>query len=272
MGLDHRQRGGIRRRRAAPDLAQDGPNLGKLSQQAILDLKRAPRLRDRQSRYRGRHVENIALTHGRHELAAGLRPRHQCQREQAEGDPDADHLVPQRKADKRHVDPDHESIEGILGLGTDLPAHEVAREDGDHCDGDQGRGRHGNGLGKSQGLEQPPGLSFQGEDRHERNGHHQQRHKQTRADLLGRLADQLPVIRVRRPFLVFVKVFDDHDRGIDDRTDGHGDARDRHDVGIDAGQLHDDERSQDPQGKDHRGHQGASHMPQKEHADQGGDD
>ena len=55
-----------------------------------------------------------------------------------------------------------------------------------------------------------------------------------------------PAVLVRQWLLldVLVHVFDHHDRRIDHRADGDRDTAQRHDVGVDALQLHDDERDE----------------------------
>ena len=69
-----------------------------------------------------------------------------------------------------------------------------------------------------------------------------------------------------------MRVLDDDDRRVDHRTDGHGDAAEGHDVGVDPEDLHRDE------GHDHRGRdgddrdEGTRNVPEEYENDQRDDD
>ena len=65
-----------------------------------------------------------------------------------------------------------------------------------------------------------------------------------------------------------VRVLDHHDRGVHHRADGDGDAPQRHDVGVDALQVHDDDGHQHRQRQGQHGHQRRAQVQQEEGADQ----
>src|SRR5207302_2912818 len=93
-------------------------------------------------------------------------------------------------------------------------------------------------------------LRFESEDRHEGEGDDQQREKAGPADFLHRLDQDFLIGTLTSAVFpsieLLVRVLDDHDGRVDHRTDGHGDAAEGHDVGVDPEDLHRDE------GDDHR--------------------
>ena len=79
-------------------------------------------------------------------------------------------------------------------------------------------------------------------------------------------------MRVMPGLDVLVRVFDHHHRRIDHGADGDGDAAQRHDVGVDALVMHDDEGDQDAQRQRDDGHEGRAQVKQEHEADQRHDD
>ena len=71
---------------ARPDLAEHARDLGHRLDHAVGLLQELAGLGRRQSRQRGRHVEEIALVHRRHELAAELQHRPRGRRQRERGD------------------------------------------------------------------------------------------------------------------------------------------------------------------------------------------
>ena len=62
----------------------------------------------------------------------------------------------------------------------------------------------------------------------------------------------------------------DHDYcSIHHGTDGNGNAPQRHDVGVNALVMHDDERRQNPQGQRHNGHKGRAQVKEEDGAHHG---
>ncbi len=112
-----------------------------------------------------------------------------------------------------------------------------------------GRG-HGVGLGESQRREQPSFLTLKREDGNKGEGYNQETEEQRRADFGRRVRDNAPafVAFKRNIGVIVLPMFDllvgvlDHDDGrIDHGADGDGDPTQRHDIGIDALAVHDDE-------------------------------
>ena len=67
-------------------------------------------------------------------------------------------------------------------------------------------------------------------------------------------------------------VFDHHDRCVDHRADGDGDAAERHDVRIEALVMHDQERDQNPHREGEDRHEGAADMQQEKDGHQRDDE
>ena len=76
-------------------------------------------------------------------------------------------------------------------------------QDGNQRDGKQRREKHREGLGEGQRLKEPSGLSFQREDRDERDGDDQQRKEERAAHLARGMQDGFDLARelVRSPLL-----------------------------------------------------------------------
>ena len=70
---------------------------------------------------------------------------------------------------------------------------------------------------------------------------------------------------------LLVGVLDHHHGRVDHGPDGDGDAAQRHDVGVDALALHDQEGGQHPQRQGEDRHQGRAQVAQEQGADQGHD-
>ena len=64
-------------------------------------------------------------------------------------------------------------------------------------------------------------------------------------------------------FQMFVRVLDHHDRRVHHRADGNRYAAQRHDVGVDALLMHDDERGKDAQRQSDDGHKGRAQVEQE---------
>jgi hypothetical protein len=69
-------------------------------------------------------------------------------------------------------------------------------------------------------------------------------------------------------FDVLVGVLDHHDRRVHHRADGDRDAAQRHDVGVDALPVHDDERGQHADRQGHHRHQRRAQVEQEDRAHQ----
>ena len=67
---------------------------------------------------------------------------------------------------------------------------------------------------------------------------------------------------------LLVCILDHHDSRVDHRTDGNGDATERHDVGIDSLVVHDDEGHEHAHGERDDGNQGRAQVEQEQQAHQ----
>ena len=70
---------------------------------------------------------------------------------------------------------------------------------------------------------------------------------------------------MRGPGQVLVAVFHHHHGAVDHRADGNGDPPQRHDIGVEPLQAHDDKGHENPQRQDDNRHQRAAHMQQEQH-------
>jgi hypothetical protein len=143
------------------------------------------------------------------------------------------------------------------------------------------RGGHRVGLGEGERREQATLLGLQREHRDERQRDDQQREEQGRADLDGGVADDLPArlagqrlarVRLVPSLEVLVRVLDHHHGGIDHGADGDGDPAERHDVGVDALLLHDDEGGQDAERQRDDGDERRAQVEQEGEADERDDE
>ena len=100
-------------------------------------------------------------------------------------------------------------------------------------------------------------------------------------DLRGGVADDAPLLvavelltrmRVVPRLDVLVRVLDHHDRGIDHRADRDRDAAERHDVGVHALVVHDDERRQHAERQRDDRDERRAQVEQEHDADQRDDD
>ena len=157
-------------------------------------------------------------------------------------------------------------------LGDDLPAHEQDHQHRHKRDGKDRRRRHRECLRESERAEQPPFLGFQREDRHERDGDDEKAEKQRGANLFRRLDDDLGA---RFAFLcaleMLVRVFDHHDRAVDHRADGDGNAAEAHDVCAEAEPAHGGKGHEDAYGQHQNGDERAANVQEKDDADKSDD-
>ena len=170
------------------------------------------------------------------------------------------------------INPDEKAVDGVFGFRGNLASDEQEHQRRHQKDGEHRGGEHRKSFCVCERLEQTSFLSLQAEDRQEGNGNDQQREKQRAADLLGGV-DQYPV-SVSLSSLLFpllqllVGVFDHDDRRINHDPDGDGDAPERHDVRIDAEEIHADQRHENGNGQHEDRHQRAAQVKQEHDADQ----
>ena len=146
------------------------------------------------------------------------------------------------------------------------------RIEGDCKDGGD---RHREVLREGKGSEEAPLLSFEGEDRHERDGDDQQREEARPAHLLNGADEDLLVVALpagRLPDLeLLVCVLDDDDRRVHERADRDCYAAERHDVRADAEHLHGDEREDDGRWDRDDRDDGARDVPEEDQDHEGDD-
>ena len=82
----------------------------------------------------------------------------------------------------------------------------------------------------------------------------------------------LPLMALVPSLNMLVRVFDHHHRRVDHRADRDGDPAQRHDVSVDPLKPHYEEREHDAERQGEHRHQGRSHMPQEQRANDGNDD
>ena len=201
-----------------------------------------------------RHVEQVAFVEARHELGPDVLQRPQAQHEQNAGDRDRRLRCAQHRVEQRPVDSDQEAVERIRAFIGNAAANEIAHQHRDQRHREAGGRRHRVGLGEGQRREQATFLRLEREHRNEGKRDDEQREEEGRADLGRGIADHSPAGFSREAFArmgmaplleVLVRVLDHHHGSVDHRTDGDGDAAERHDVGVHALIAHDDERRQD---------------------------
>ena len=174
------------------------------------------------------------------------------------------------------VNRNQEAVQRIARFRRDLTFDPKAHQDRDHHDRQRRRPRHGVGFGKRQRTKQAPFLPFKGEDRDKRQRDNQQADKQRRPHFYRRIGYLFPAggvvhlfIRMRiLPVLEpFVGVFDHHDRCVHHRTDGNRYPAQRHDVGVQPLEMHDDKGDAQAQRQRDDRHQRRAHVPEEQRAD-----
>ena len=159
-----RVRGGVGPAR----FAEDGRDLWKRGQDAVLVAHDGMRLGDRGARHRGRHEQQRSLVERRHELASDPAPRQRGHAEQHRRSRDDAPGVSQHRGEHRPVRAHQGAIDRVRILRTELAAHEITHQDGHERDRQQRRAGHGEGLGERERLEQAPLLLLEREYREER--------------------------------------------------------------------------------------------------------
>ena len=169
-------------------------------------------------------------------------------------------------------------VQWVTGLSGNLTPDPEPHQDGDNDDGQRGRPRHGVRFGEGQRTKQPPFLPLKSKDGNEGQGDNQQADKQRGANLDRGVGDHLPargVINLLSRMLViplfepFVRVFNHDDGGIHHRPDGNGNASQRHNVGVQPLEMHDDKgNTQAKRQRDNRDQRRAN-VPQEQCADDG---
>jgi len=161
--------------------------------------------------------------------------------------------VAQHAREQRLVGSDQPAVERVLGFIAYAPAYEKYHQHRHQRHRQPGRRRHGISLGIGERREQLAFLRFQREYRDEGQRDDEQRKKQGRSHLARRLDHQRRMLFCIRFAMLgaivlqlLVRVFDHHNGGVHHRTDGDGDAAQRHDVGVHPLLLHHDERDQHP--------------------------
>ncbi len=237
-------------------------------------LQHLPGLVDRYARVSGRHVHQVALVQRRHELGTELRRRPQPDDQHSRRQHQRRSRVRNHRVDDRPIDTDQGTIDRIPVLFHDPAADEVAHQHRHERHRQPGRRRHGVGLGKRERREESSLLRLEREHGQKAERDDQQREEQRRSDFGGRLRNDPPaVVVIQRLFLdVLVHVFDHDDRGIDHGANRDSDPSQRHDVGVNALDLHDGKCGEDADRQAQYHDDGRAQVEQEHRADQRNDD
>ncbi len=264
-GLEHHQIGRVGGAVGPPRLAEHVLHLGHGANELVGLLQQLARLAHREIGVGGGHVHQIPLVELGHELRPQVlervEPPHGHQQGQRQGG-----LGPgQHRIEQGDVSARQGAVEWVGLLGQHPATDEVPHQHGHQGNG-QGRGRrHGIGLGVGERGEHAPLLGLQGKDRQEAHGDDEQGEEDGGPHLYARLLNHLPAVLVGEggALHVLVDVLDHHDGAIHHGADGDGDAAQRHDVGVDPLQVHNDEGDQDGDGQAHHHHQRGAQVEQE---------
>ncbi len=257
-GLEHLERRWIGGGIGASGFAEDARHLRHGLDQAVGLLQQLGRLAGRDAGQRRGHIQQIAFIERRHELAAEPHRRIGAHQKDDQRDEQRHLWECKHPAKQRPVNADQGAIERVAALGGNLAADQISHQHGNQRYGQSGGGRHGIGLGVGQRREQAAFLRFERKHRDERKGDDQERSEQRRPDLRRGVADHAPLriagealvgMRVLPRLDVLVRVLDHHHGRVHHRADRDRDAAERHDVGIDALVVHDDEGSEHAEGQ-----------------------
>ena len=280
-GLEHLERRRIRGGFRAAGLAEHARNLRHGLDHPVGLLQQLGGLSGGKPGQGGRHVEQVAFVQRRHEFASDAHCRIRGGKKHQHRDYEGDLRKFEHLVERRPVERDEPAIERVLVLVGDLSANKVTHQHRNERDGKPGRGGHRIGLGEGERRKEPPFLRLEREHRHERERDDEEREEERRPDLRRRIPDHAPLLvsrenlawmRVIPRFDVLVRVLDHHHRGVHHGSYGDSDAAERHDVGVHALVVHDDERRQDPQGQGHNGHERRAQVKQENAADDRHDD
>ena len=164
------------------------------------------------------------------------------------------------------------AVQRIARLCRDPAFDPEPHQDRDHHDRQRRSPAHGVGFGKRQRAKQPPLLPFEGKDRDKRQGDDQQADKQRRPDFDRRVGNLFPArgvihLHVGMRFLPvlqpLVGVFDHHDRRVHHRPNRNRNTAERHDIGIQPLEVHDDKGNAQPQRQRDNGHQRRTDVPEE---------
>ena len=279
--LEHLERRRIGSGLRAAGLAEHARHFRHRLDHAVGLLQELGRLTRRDAGQRGRHVQEIALVERRHELAADVRRGIEAHDEDRERRDQRGLRKRQYLCQRRPIDRDQPAVERIAALGRNAAADQVAHQHGDQRHRESRGGGHGVGLGVRERREQTPLLSFECKHRHEREGDDEERGEERRADLRRGVADHAPLrragellvrMRVMPGLDVLVRVLDHHHGRVDHRADGDGDAAERHDVGVHALVVHDNEGDQHAEWQRDDRHECGAQVKEKQQAHQRDDD
>ena len=173
---------------------------------------------------------------------------------------------------------DQHPVQGVTCLGRNFPPDPESHQNRNDDDGQCGRSRHGVRFRECQRAKQTTFLPFQGKDRNKGQGDDQQANEQRGSHFHGGVGNHLPaggVVNLLTRMLMipllkpFVRIFNHHNGGIHHRTDGNRYPSQRHDIGVQSLEVHDDKGdTQAKRQRDNR-HQGRTYVPQEQSTDDG---
>ena len=172
------------------------------------------------------------------------RPGHEHEAGEKEHDRDQQRplLMGEGGGQHRLVQPPGHPHDRVVFLPVYPSANEEDRQDRHERDGQEGRADHRECFGEGEGMKELPFLACQREDRQERQDDDDHREEDRPADLLGGRPDDLEQRALSSiAFDVAKHVFRDHDSGVHEDPDRDRDPSERHDVGSDPEDTHEDE-------------------------------
>ena len=152
---------------------------------------------------------------------------------------------------QRMINTDQETVKRVTAFRRNFATDPESHQDRNDDNSQKRRACHGIRFGERQRAEQSPLLPLERENRDKRQGDNQQADEQCRADLYRGIGNNLPARCVIQFFIRMLMsplfeplmgVFNHHDRGIDHRPNGNGNAPKRHDIGVQPLEMHHDKR------------------------------
>ena len=176
---------------------------------------------------------------------------------------------------------DQHPVQGVTCLGRNFPPDPESHQNRNDDDGQCGRSRHGVRFRECQRAKQTTFLPFQGKDRNKGQGDDQQANEQRGSHFHGGVGNHLPaggVVNLLTRMLMipllkpFVRIFNHHNGGIHHRTDGNRYPSQRHDIGVQSLEVHDDKGDTQAKWQRNNRHQGRTYMPEEQCANDSNND
>ena len=250
-----------------PGLGHDEVDLGDLQEDLLRPLRDGEALVEGRARDVGDPVLDRPLLEGRHELRPQEREGGEACDEEQHGQAEEERLVAETPRQRPLVrGPDRAQEEGlVLAAGP----QEEARQRRDDGEGEDQGAEHGEAHGHGHRLEELALDARQGEERQEHDDDDQDREGDGVRHLARGLEDRrVPRAPVGPAKGDHAKAVLDHDhRAVHHHADPDGEAAERHEVGGEPRQLHQDEGDEHGEGDGRGHHQRRAHLAQEEEQD-----